>query len=371
MTAPPAAQLRLFDFLRGWAALLVFLHHASLLGHGPRLLSDGRVGEQAVNAFMFASGFLIFYQSAINASYGGFGDMRGVFNFYIRRFFRIAPVYYLALLLALLAGTFLGEARQAIAVHDPETQTDLGRYFMADPLGNALMHVSFLFGLFPRYAFSTPLPDWSLGLEMQFYVVFPALVLMLRKQFLPVMLALLLAALAIRIGLKLAGVAYPMPSLLPLKFHNFAAGMAIAHLYLNPTVRRWPLMIVILVFVGIGERSLWMPAIVLACQGLLDSSRTGHARLEALFGHWTSRWLAELSYSLYILHLLVLLPVFAWSIPFTSVSLTAWWLVTLATFAVVLMLSWAVMRWVEAPGILLGKRLLLRPALPQGVRLAE
>ncbi|MFM9916820.1 MAG: acyltransferase family protein [Rhizobacter sp.] len=371
MTPQPASQLRFFDFLRGWAALLVFLHHAALLGNGPALLSDGRVGEQAVNAFMFASGFLIYYQSAINASYGGFASMGGTCNFYIRRFFRIAPVYYVALALAFMAGTQLGEARQAIAAFAPQTRTDLSRYFMADPLGNALMHVSFLFGLFPRFAFSTPLPDWSLGLEMQFYLVFPVIFLALRKRFLPMMFVLLLTALAVRLGLKLEGIAYPMPSFLPLKFHNFAAGMAIAYLHLNPTVRRWPLLALILSSVGVGERSLWMPAIVLICHSLLHQPESGHARLDALFGHWTSRWLADLSYSVYILHLLVVLPVFAWAVPFTSVSMTDWWAVSLATLGVVLILSWAVMHWVEAPGIQIGKRLLRRPSLPQAIRLAK
>jgi peptidoglycan/LPS O-acetylase OafA/YrhL len=104
---------------------------------------------------------------------------------------------------------------------------------------------------------------------------------------------------------------------------------------------------------------------------LLHQPESGHARLDALFGHWTSRWLADLSYSVYILHLLVVLPVFAWAVPFTSVSMTDWWAVSLATLGVVLILSWAVMHWVEAPGIQLGKRLLRRPSLPQAIRLAK
>jgi peptidoglycan/LPS O-acetylase OafA/YrhL len=43
-----------------------------------------------------------------------------------------------------------------------------------EPTGaNILTHITFLFGLFPQYASNDVLPDWSLSLEMQFYVAIP------------------------------------------------------------------------------------------------------------------------------------------------------------------------------------------------------
>ncbi|CAH2786711.1 MAG: Acyltransferase 3 [uncultured Caballeronia sp.] len=46
-------------------------------------------------------------------------------------------------------------------------------------MSNVVTHLTYTFGMFPRYAFNTPLPDWSIGLEMQFYAVFPLLMLLI------------------------------------------------------------------------------------------------------------------------------------------------------------------------------------------------
>ena len=98
--------------------------------------------------------------------------------FWLRRFFRIAPAYYLLLIVALLIGPWLGECRTLIAGPFPGTTTPIERYTDAS-FANIAAHVSFVFGALPAYAFRTPLPDWSIGLEMQFYAVFPFLMLLI------------------------------------------------------------------------------------------------------------------------------------------------------------------------------------------------
>lgn len=167
-------DISFLDFLRGWSALLVFFHHASLLGGGPEFLS-GNIGQEAVNVFMLASGFLIYFQCSIGKIYFGLENSVGIKNFYIRRFFRIAPAYYFSLVLALLLSEYLGASREAIAEILPHTMTNMERYYIVEPIKNFFVHASFVFGFFPSYSFSTPLPDWSLGLEMQFYFVFPVI----------------------------------------------------------------------------------------------------------------------------------------------------------------------------------------------------
>ena len=88
-------------------------------------------------------------------------------TFWVRRYFRIAPAYYLLLLIALAIGPMLGSYRAAIGEPFPQTLTPAARYLDAS-LSNVWYHVTFLFGTLPDHAFRTPLPDWSIGLEMQF-----------------------------------------------------------------------------------------------------------------------------------------------------------------------------------------------------------
>src|SRR5262249_15208542 len=85
----------------------------------------------------------------------------------------------------------------------------------------------YLFGLSPKYAFSTMLPDWSLSLEMQFYAVFPVLALAMRR------FGWLVTCIALT-GVSVVGswaigrsVVFPEPSLLIFKLPVFMAGITL------------------------------------------------------------------------------------------------------------------------------------------------
>lgn len=104
------------------------------------------------------------------------------FVFYIRRFFRIAPVYHLFLFFAML---FLNQFFVLMTIHPGQTESSWSQeltYFISDNLFfTIIMHVTFLFGLVPAFVQDNILPDWSIGLEMQFYAVFPFIMLLIRK----------------------------------------------------------------------------------------------------------------------------------------------------------------------------------------------
>ena len=145
-------------------------------------------------------------------------------KFYIRRAFRIAPAYYLSLAVAVaLAGPYLdGCSTLADRISWLRDSQYNGRHieYSAD---NLALHATFIFGLLPNFSSSTQLPDWSLSLEMQFYAIFPFLLLAIR-QFgaLSVMAALVPICLAVT---WLLHPSFREPSLLLFKLPVFCAGI--------------------------------------------------------------------------------------------------------------------------------------------------
>src|SRR5690606_32107357 len=81
-------------------------------------------------------------------------------EFYLRRVFRIAPLYYLA--------TFL-----QLALNYPPM------WALHNPL-DMLLNLTFLFGLSPHHVEGIALASWSIGVEMLFYAVLPLVLFLVR-----------------------------------------------------------------------------------------------------------------------------------------------------------------------------------------------
>ena len=212
--------------------------------------------------------------------------------------------------------------RNIIAQHWPAAATADHRYSDQSAL-NLLAHISFVFGILPAYAYATPLPDWSIGLEMEFYAAFPFLMLlMLRIGPLKAALACGLACLALKAVVPEFFHAFAMPSLLPEKLYLFLSGMLIA-------VGRWqkrllPCMVLSLMlclpFLSWHDtESLLTLALLpfiyyLLSDGSLPGGRgidCGLTVLRRVLGGPMGRLLGNASYCVYLLHLLVLIPVAA------------------------------------------------------------
>jgi len=301
------------------AAFWVLIGHALLLtGWRVPIASQPDLG---VDLFIMLSGFLMVfhYQSQ------DWSDRGTALSFWTRRFFRIAPLYYVALAAAVILGAYLYDARQTIDALRGARPQEAIRYIDGS-LQNVLLHVSFLFGFLPSYAFRTPLPDWSLGLEMQFYLLFPLMMLAVHR------FGWARAAAAI-VGIGLLGaatlrffhVAFPMPSLLALKMHVFMCGMLCAA-SLKADRRFAAIALVASIFliaipVGSGGRPLEKTAIreimVVGFFALILHDRVGGRlgsllkRAATLLGSPPFHWAGELSYSVYLMHLLIMIPVAA------------------------------------------------------------
>lgn len=219
-------DLRFLNGLRALAALWVLTAHCLIWGGAdPHLVPDAKL---AVDLFMMLSGFLMMQTTY---HHGDSKEARWR-NFYIRRFFRIAPAYYLILFAAAASPWFadgysilfhLPRAIPMGAVYDPVHTT-----YTAQVISS---HASFLFGLIPSQVDATLLPDWSLSLEMQFYLAFPLLfALFYRVGPARSTIALTVGALIITHYLNIipgqrGNLLFPEPSILPMKLQYFLAGM--------------------------------------------------------------------------------------------------------------------------------------------------
>ncbi len=194
--APIPRDARL-DVLRGAAILMVLLLHfsltyrpwnsgvlASLLGHDWTLAVLGN-GNFGVTMFFVVSGFLITTNAAERA--GSLGALR-LRDFYVRRFARIAP----CLLAALAIITTLGLC--GLGFFAPEGAGSwrvllLGTASVLCFVHNILMQ---RWGYFD-YALNV---YWSLSVEEVFYLAFPIVCLVLRRQWLIAIPCLLCVAVA-------------------------------------------------------------------------------------------------------------------------------------------------------------------------------
>lgn len=142
------------DALRGYAILLVIAVHASqyfdTLSYPVRTLADQ--GARGVQLFFVAS--------AITLCMSWKARHDGALPFYIRRFFRIAPMFYLAIPFFLWAHGF------GPSIYAPD---GIG-------LRHVLMAFTFTHGLMPDTITSVVPGSWSIADEMMFYAIFPILV---------------------------------------------------------------------------------------------------------------------------------------------------------------------------------------------------
>lgn len=195
-------HLPLLDGIRGLAILLVMVFHMSLLSDRggadgfARWLSSG--GWCGVDLFFVLSGFLItgiLYDTKASKTYFK--------TFYIRRALRIFPLYYAVVVLSLIV-------LPAIATHLSSTaQAKLDRFGKIE--GDEWMYWTYLsnFAIAQAGKFRHGILDisWSLAIEEQFYLVWPAIVFFFsRTTLLRICIGAIAFSLAFRCWLLYTGV---------------------------------------------------------------------------------------------------------------------------------------------------------------------
>ena len=150
------AQLDGANAVRFWAAMSIVFYHVALLP------------EKDLPAFLWVipsfAGFgvpLFYVLSAFALSYGYYGKLEtgtAIRHFYARRFFRIAPLFYLMMAVYLAQSWIRGTGV---------------------PAAQVLSSATFTFNLIPGHSESFVWAAWSIGVEMLFYAVFPFIMILI------------------------------------------------------------------------------------------------------------------------------------------------------------------------------------------------
>lgn len=354
-------RLDFLDALRGLAAAYVVVYHMLLLPQ-PQLVAPrwaekfALAGGTGVTLFFLVSAFSLYYTMPLRLK-----ERRPNASFYLHRFFRIAPLFYFMIIATLLRDYYVFGA-----VHPP---IDIAA------------SMAFVFNLIPGREQGFVWAGWTIGVEMVFYAFFPLIYKWVRSTsdaiglFFATLLLWLLAKLVLDyVSLPAEWESSILQWNILRHLPIFAFGIVLYHAF----TRLDPATLESGGYRGVGSAMVWtgMFGFAALLQGWLpnlfgDSYYWQAITFGALFmglacSPWTivvnrvTRYLGKVSYSVYLTHttlIFFLTPVYQ-RIYELGASLTLGFLGSLlVTFAVVLPVSALTYRFVEEPGIRLGKKL--------------
>ena len=357
--SPPVKLIRLdfLDALRGLAAFYVVIYHMALLPepdlpvpHWANLIAHN--GGMGVTLFFVVSAFSLYYTMPLRLR-----EPKPWVSFFVHRFFRIAPLFYLWIALSLLRDQWLFN------------------------VGHGLLEIAssaaFVFNLVPQGQEGFVWASWTIGIEMLFYAVFPVYYLYARDKW---------QAIALALGLWIGWVAiqgllpyFPMEARTRELFQQwsflrhlpvFACGALAYHVLLpGGEFRQCPrevglALVTLAAAVFVALINGWLPPLFgdayywQAILFLLLLLGLGWAPV-TLVVNTVTRYFGRISYSMYLNHptvVYLLAPAYAWIYARSPGTTAAYLACLLLTTAAVVAMSELTYRLVELPGMRLGKR---------------
>jgi len=301
---PSQGRFAAIDGLRGYMAFFVFIYHSCLwyfLMHGygwgaPPSHLYSHFGSTSVSVFFMITSFL-FFNKLLEAR----GRNMDWLKLYIARALRIVPLYFFSVLaLLLIVGlltrfqlrTSVGELLWGILKWLAFIQTNLNNVFPTSRIVAGVV--------------------WSLPFEWMFYCTLPLLGLALRIR--ASALTLILALIGLVFSILVIDEFYPVGGWI--RASPFLGGMTAACLIRNKWVKKVaprPLvsicMIAALVLIVEFFPSIYTP-IPLTMMTFVFTAISGGNSLFGILTHRLSRTLGQISYSIYLLHGIVLFVAF-------------------------------------------------------------
>jgi peptidoglycan/LPS O-acetylase OafA/YrhL len=311
-----------FDGYRAYGILGIVLLHIlgsvdvlAAVQHQPLgVLISGTLG-QFIDILFIVSGFVVFLPTVAHG--GRFGNWRA---YAIRRAARLVPAYWMVLVLMLV---LLALFPSVLPVAFP-------------PLSDIAIHFGFLHGLFEQWkpipiGFGIDGPVWTLSVEVTFYVILPFIAsAYFRRPFLGLLLAATVAVAWKAFSPNAEDLQFPAWAF------SFAVGMTGAWTYVRLRDRYPPEVIErralpvqaasfasLAIFaylagryaytaplISIAEAARHSPLIALGYSGslatLMVSTALGSEKLQRPFAHPFARWLGDISYGIYLIHIVVI-----------------------------------------------------------------
>jgi peptidoglycan/LPS O-acetylase OafA/YrhL len=361
-----AERIPEFEGLRGclawWVVLFHMYLHSGLVGDRVTWIESwAPMGFTAVPLFIILSGYVI--ALLVETKHEPYGC------FLVRRFFRLAPVYYLLTAFSVLVLWRQGTLPERLGAH-------------------VLAHLTMLHGLFPNEVLpesSIALlhPAWSISVEWQFYLLAMLLIGVGRRS--PGSALGLLGACYVLSKFLLRRYGFPFEATALMRAPLFAIG--IASFYATRFVVRHarlvrgciPYMLSVTLAVAwafrgemFGAAILW--GLILTC--VLAHHAGGETWLTLPVRRFLSLrfvvFLGKVSYSTYLCHTLAMVTVAnALGSSFASLTPRGKWAVDLLVVSpFILAFSWILYQYVERPGMELGRSLAARLAHPKPVAAA-
>ena len=140
--------------------MVLVIHTIQSVGGLPVWFYDlGRIGKYGVQLFFVMSAYTLCLSKSFRSD-----EHKGNLKYFIRRYFRIAPLYYIGILVYGIVFLF-------------RYKYDLNTYLLNPDysFGAVFSHFTFTHGLFPSFIHSVVQGGWSIGTEMLFYASFPFL----------------------------------------------------------------------------------------------------------------------------------------------------------------------------------------------------
>jgi len=316
---PSSEHLAVLDGLRGLAIVLVVVTHSFVTGYRPAVslgpASFGLepmvlAGSLGVELFFFISGFVLFIPYA--RAMRGERPLPTLGHFLDRRFIKIVPSYYVAVAATAFLFFLPADVEQRRAVE-------------------IVRHLAFVHSFWRESIYAIVSAFWSLAIEVQFYVVFPAIAALMRRRPLSTYAALLAIGEGFRLWLKASGrnQDFFWVSQLPAQIDLFGLGMVCAWIFVGnrarlgePRIVRAATVVAIAAFVygiwllddfshvtkvgSIGDHQSWQSdhriVVSYAIAALALGSIFGAAGWRRVVANPILIWLSGISYNLYLWH---------------------------------------------------------------------